>query len=78
MSFTAALICTWSLSKLVTKDRDYFSPHLTAPNGLRRVKFSQKNLRESLGLVVLQITHHGFRQHRSQNTTLHNVLTLRL
>lgn len=55
-----------------------YGPHLAAPNGFGCVELSEEYLGDALGLVVLQVADHGFRQHRTQNAALHYVLTLSL
>ena len=49
------------------------TPHLVTPYGLWRVEFPEEDLGKLLGLVVLQVAHHGFRQYMTQHTAMHDV-----
>ncbi len=66
------------LCKVHIMDRRTSAPHLTAPDGFGRVELSQENLREAIGLVVLQVTDHRLGEQRPQDRPLHDVRTLHL
>ena len=53
-------------------------PHFVIPDGFGRVELAEEDLRELLGLVVLEVADHRLGQDVAQHAALHNVRRRRL